>query len=225
MQKEERKPSVFDFLPQRYDTLLKQSLPNWQTFFSTVIEFVPEGKIDILELGCGAGFLTSMIRKARSEVSITCIDKNPEMLAVAKAKPELKGINFIEGDILKVWPKGTFDLVVSTQCLSSFSVDDKARAFKQIHKTLREGGMFIEGDIFIPEEGWEEEIYKAQWKQYMIERRLSAEEAEEMLVSLDRIHGKLDTLPTFRERLKEAGFERIFCPYWYEMYAVFVAFL
>lgn len=83
-----------------------------------------------------------MIRKARPDVSITCIDKNPEMLAVAKAKTELKGTTFIEGDILKVWPEGTFDLVVSTQCLSSFSVDDKSRVFKQIHDTLREGDIY-----------------------------------------------------------------------------------
>lgn len=72
--------SVFDNLPQRYDLLQKQALPNWQAFFSTVIEYTPEGKKEILELGSGTGFLTSMIRKARPEASITCIDKDPAML-------------------------------------------------------------------------------------------------------------------------------------------------
>ncbi|WP_091690417.1 class I SAM-dependent methyltransferase [Methanococcoides vulcani] len=155
---------VFDNLPQRYDLLQKQALPNWEVFFSTVIEYIPEGKQEILELGSGTGFLTSMIRKARPEVSITCIDKDPDMLAIAKEKPELKDITFVEGDILKMWPETSFDLVISTQCLFALPVDEKARIFKQIHDCLRPGGMLLEGDIFRPESKWEEMIYRSQWK-------------------------------------------------------------
>lgn len=52
---------------------------------------------------------------------------------------------------------------------------------------------------------------------------MSPEGAEEMLLSLDRVSDRIDTLAEFRGRLKEAGFEGIFSPYWYEMYAVLVA--
>lgn len=215
--------SNFDDLPQRYDLLLKQSLPNWEAFFTTVVEYIPEGKIEILELGSGTGFLTSIIRKARPEVSITCIDKDPDMLAIAKEKPELKDITFIEGDILKMWPEASFDLVISTQCLFALLADEKARIFEQIYDSLKPGGMLIEGDIVRPESKWEGMIYRSQWKKYMLEQGMSPEEAEEMLLSLERLSDRIDTLAEFRGRLKEAGFERIFSPYWYEMYAVLVA--
>jgi len=60
-------------------------------------------------------------------------------------------------------------------------------------------------------------------KEDMLEQGLSPEEAEEMLLSLDRVYERLDTLVEFRERLKKAEFKRIFSPYWYEMYVVLVA--
>ena len=214
---------VFDNLPQRYDVLQKQALPNWEAFFSTVVEYIPEGKMEILELGSGTGFLTSMIRKARPEAFITCIDKDPAMLAIAKEKTELKDVTFIEGDILEMWPEDTFDVVISTQCLFALPADEKVRIFKQVHDILRPGGMLIEGDIVKPERKWEELIYRSHWKKYMLEQGMSPEEAEEMLLSLDRVSERLDTLSVFRERLNEAGFKRTFCPYWYEMYAVLVA--
>lgn len=122
-----------------------------------------------------------------------------------------------------MWPETNFDLVISTQCLFALPADDKARIFGQIHDSLRAGGIFIEGDIFRPESKWEGMIYRSQWKKYMLEQGLSSDEAEEMLLSLDKVYERLETLSELRERLNEAGFKRIFCPYWYEMYAVPVA--
>ncbi|MEL4304554.1 class I SAM-dependent methyltransferase [Methanococcoides sp. LMO-2] len=215
--------SVFENLSQRYDVLQKQALPNWQTFFSTVVEYIPEGKSNILELASGTGFLTSMIRKARPEASITCIDRDPAMLEVAKGKPELKDVIFIEGDILKAWPEGTFDLIVSTQFIFALPSDDRIRVFRQIHDSLRPDGIFIEGDIFRQESRLETMIYRSQWEKYMLEHDMSPAEVEEMLLSLDRIYGRIDTIPELKEKLKAAGFENVFCPYWYELYAVVVA--
>lgn len=215
--------SFFDDLPQRYDLLQKQALPNWKTFFSTVIEYIPKEKMKILELGSGTGFLTSMIRKERPESSITCIDMDPAMIEVAKQKPELKDVTFIEGDILEKWPDGTFDIVVSTQCLFALEEDERLRTFKQVNNSLRNGGIFIEGDIFRPERKWEAMIYRSKWEKYMLEHGMSPSETEEMLLSFDRVYDRIDSLPELKERLKGVGFDRIFSPYWYEMYAVVVA--
>jgi ubiquinone/menaquinone biosynthesis C-methylase UbiE len=215
--------SVFENLPQRYDLLQKQALPNWEVFFSTVIEYIPDGGMDILELGSGTGFLTSMICKARPEASITCIDRDPSMLEVAKGKPGINDVTFIEGDILKVWPEGSFDLIISTQCLFALPADGRARIFKQIHNTLKPDGVFIEGDIFRPESKWEGMVYRSHWEKYMLEQGMSPEETEEMLRSFDNVYERIETLVEVRNRLEEVGFYRILCPYWYEMYAVVVA--
>lgn len=252
--------SVFSKLPSRYDTLQKQCLPNWQAFFSTVIEFIPEPilepilesipegtertnrEIEILELGSGTGFLTSLIRKEKPDAKITCIDRNPEMLAVAKEKPELqKNVTFIEGDILEEcekwknlggqegpgWKensegKGKFDAVVSTQCLCFLAPGTKHRVFRRIYEALKPDGRFIEGDVFRPESEWEEKIYIDHWKRYMVDQKLTVQEAEEMLKTFEDVREKIDTPEKFRKRLEEAGFKWIFCPYWYEMYAIFV---
>ena len=213
-------------------------------------------KIEILELGSGTGFLTSLIRKERPDARITCIDRNPEMLAMAKEKPELQEkVTFIEGDILEEcekwkekpcrqeeperkeesgWQekttgkespeeKGRFDVVLSTQCLCFLPPDTKSRVFRRIYEALKPEGRFIEGDIFRPGSEWEEEIYRAHWKRYMLEQGLTVREAEEMIGTFDDVRERIDTPEKFGERLEEAGFGKIFCPYWYEMYAVFVA--
>ena len=208
----------------RYEEVERRALPNWETFFSTILQFIPGGRVEILELGCGTGFLTGFIREAIPEASITCIDRDPGMLAVARAKPALEGVTFLEGDLRDVWPEGTFDVVVSSCCLIAIPPGERPALLQKISRSLTREGRLIIGDVFLPEQEWEIGLYLAHWRHYMQQSDLSEEDEDLMISSFDEAVPNISTVSGYISLLEETGFDRVLCPYWYEMYAVLVAF-
>lgn len=92
----------------------------------------------VLDVACGTGVLARTIRQRHgSTISISGIDLNPGMLAVARRKaPE---INWHEGNAESL-PFGdeTFDAVLSQFGLMFFT--SPARALRDMHRVLRSGG-------------------------------------------------------------------------------------
>jgi tRNA (cmo5U34)-methyltransferase len=209
----------------RYDVLVTQCLPYWDVFFGTVAAYLPAGPISILELGSGTGMLTSIMRSVHPNADITCLDRSPEMLNMAKQKPELEGVRFVEQDIRETWPGVSYDMIVSTQCLFALNREEQEELLGRARASLNNGGRFIVGDGFRPENSWEEGIYRAHWKHFMVENGFSPAEADAMISSRDTVYDNISTLEEFRGMLQRAGFGRLLTPYWYEMYAIVVAFI
>ncbi len=210
---------------ERFDKLVTQCLPYWDVFYGTVASYLPAGRVSILELGSGTGMLTSIMRSVHPDADITCIDRSPDMLAMAKQKPELKEVRFVEQDIREPWPAASYDMIVGTQCLFALSSEEQEEITGRASASLNSGGRFIIGDGFKPENSWEEGIYRAHWKHFMVENGFTTEEADAMISSRDTIYDNIPTLEEFRGMLQRAGFGRLLTPYWYEMYAVVVAFI
>jgi tRNA (cmo5U34)-methyltransferase len=209
--------------PERYDEMLEKCLPNAEAFFGIVAEYLPAGGVEILELGCGTGRLTRAIREASPDATITAIDRNPAMIALARQKSGLESVTFVEADIRAPWPNGPFDSIAATQVLFALSPPEQEEILRRSAAALRAGGRLIVGDGFLPENAWEEGIYRAHWREFMVESGMDGEWAEVMIASRDDVLDRLPTLAAFREMLEGAGFSRVFVPYWYELYAVVVA--
>ena len=93
-------------LATEYDLLALRTIPDGQRFYETVAEALPEASRQVLELGCGTGILTARIRDERPSTAVTCIDRSPAMLAIARGKPGMEDVTFVEGDIRGPWPGG-----------------------------------------------------------------------------------------------------------------------
>jgi Methylase of polypeptide chain release factors len=128
--------------PCNYDPLIPLVIPHWEAFYSTVAEFVPAGAGKLLELGSGTGFLSEVLRTIRPSVHLSCIDRNPEAIAIAREKPGLAGSVFIEGDIRGEWPEGPYDVIVTTQCLFQLSPADRQGIARRAYKSLTNEGLF-----------------------------------------------------------------------------------
>lgn len=92
----------------------------------------------VLDVACGTGALTLAAAKiVGSSGSVVGLDANPDMLAVARAKPA--GIEWLEGMAESLpFPDNSFDAVVSQFSLMFFG--DKPKALFEMRRVLKPGG-------------------------------------------------------------------------------------
>lgn len=101
----------------------------------------------ILEIGCGTGNYTLLLREKFSRAELQAIDISKEMIGVALGKLKDKRIKFITADAEERDSGADFDLVTSNACFQWFA--DLEAAFIKYHKCLSAGGM-LSFSIFGP---------------------------------------------------------------------------
>ncbi|MDP3042109.1 MAG: malonyl-ACP O-methyltransferase BioC [Candidatus Omnitrophota bacterium] len=102
----------------------------------------------ILELGCGTGNYTLMLRERFTHARIKAVDISEEMISLAQNKLKHKNIEFMVADAEKIIPDKDFDLITSNACFQW--LNDLAKALRGYAKSLRRGG-FINFSIFGPD--------------------------------------------------------------------------
>src|SRR5215475_432906 len=98
------------------------------------------GARSLLELGCGTGALLSGLA---SDLSVTGIDRSPEMLSVAART--VPGARLLHADITAFTLPDRFDVVM---CMFDTlnhvpAVDGWLRLFQRVHEHLSDGGLFV----------------------------------------------------------------------------------
>ena len=98
----------------------------------------PQSKI--LDVGCGAGFLTNQLALAGHKV---CgMDLSGESLAVAAKYDETRSVEYKIGDAYAIPAANeTFDVVCALDFLEH--VEDPARAIREFSRVLKPGGQFF----------------------------------------------------------------------------------
>lgn len=93
----------------------------------------------ILELGCGTGNYTLLLRDRFKGARIKALDISAEMIAVAQNKLKNKDIEFVVADAQKLIPDEDFDLVTSNACFQW--LNDLGKALQGYGKSLQRGGL------------------------------------------------------------------------------------
>ncbi|MGQ9921169.1 MAG: methyltransferase [Desulfobacca sp.] len=93
----------------------------------------------ILEIGCGTGYLTSLLRRAFPQARLTALDLAPAAVHIAQARlAGASGIDWLVGDGEKEVP-GRFDLITSSAVFQWFS--QPAQACRRYYQALTPGGV------------------------------------------------------------------------------------
>jgi malonyl-CoA O-methyltransferase len=72
------------------------------------------GNINVLEIGCGTGYVTQLLSETYPNAKITAIDLAPGMIEIAKERTRgLDGITFFCGDIEELSFSSSYDLIIS----------------------------------------------------------------------------------------------------------------
>lgn len=131
----------FKWLTPLYDPLLKWVMPE-ETFKQRLIQQANiQPGMKILDLGCGTGTLTLMLKRAHPEAQVTGLDGDPQVLDIAREKSRSINIQWDEGLASSLpYPDSVFDRVVSSLVIHHLVIDDKRRAFKEIYRVLKPRG-------------------------------------------------------------------------------------
>jgi ubiquinone/menaquinone biosynthesis C-methylase UbiE len=141
----------FRWLTPLYDPILKWIMRE-ATFKHRLIQQANiQPGMKVLDLGCGTGTLTLMLKRAHPEAEITGMDGDPQVLDIARNKSRGTIIHWDEGLASSLlYPDSVFDRVVTCLVIHHLITDDKRRAFKEIYRVLKPQGELYVLDFGAP---------------------------------------------------------------------------
>ncbi len=200
----EKMADFFNARSAGYDDHMQRTVSSFATFYSALAEPVPltDSALDILDIGCGTGLELGYIWARAPHARITGIDVSAKMLAELKVKyiSQLGQIELIEGSYLdQSFGVRKYDFVVSVMTLHHLLPAQKISLYKRIHRALKPGGAYVEGDYVVSEDK---------------ERQFLAEYASNSKMLADSAAGAYHidiplSLHTQRKLLAVAGYEHI----------------
>ena len=96
----------------------------------------------LLEVPAGTGVLTMPLYASLPDAEIVCLDISETMMAHARERAkDLANVSFVQGDVGSLpFADENFDIVLSLNGFHAFP--DKLRAYTEIYRVLKPGGIF-----------------------------------------------------------------------------------
>ena len=109
------------------------------TFKRKLIDYADiQPEMKVLDLGCGTGTLTLMLKRAYPIASITGLDGDSRVLTIAREKSRGIDIQWNQGLAFSLpYPDSTFDRVVTSLVIHHLTQGDKRRAFQEMYRVLK----------------------------------------------------------------------------------------
>ncbi|MFI5663678.1 class I SAM-dependent methyltransferase [Streptomyces sp. NPDC051684] len=106
----------------------------------------------VLDLACGTGSITDRLLRRLPEATVTCVDIDPLLLAIARG--HFAGddrVTFTEADLTDAaWterlPHTSYDAVVTATALHWLDTEPLDRLYGDLARLLRDGGIFLNAD-------------------------------------------------------------------------------
>lgn len=133
------------WLTPLYDPLLKWGMKE-EKFKRYLVENtgLKPGQ-QVLDLGCGTGTLTILLKQFQPAAEITGLDGDPHILEIARQKSKTAGVNILWQLGLAYdlpYPTASFDRVISCLMIHHLTAANKVKAFKEVRRVLKPGGEF-----------------------------------------------------------------------------------
>jgi len=217
---------TFEDVAPGYEQILPSVVLRYREIHDVMLYFLTSlGRdfIDIVELGVGTGELTMEVLRRFPEAGVEAIDVSPKMLEVASQKllPYKDRVNLIHSDFGTYEFMREYDLAISSMAMHHLPDKDKLKLMKSIHRSLKEEGVFLFGDLIQSPSSYLDKKFFRIWKNYLRFNGLSRDEID--LKVKGHLNNDLPaTLPELLHWMKEAGFRDVDCLWKYFNHAVVV---
>jgi len=133
----------YGWLTPLYDPLIRWTLRE-STFKHQLLRQAGIGSgHHVLDLGCGTGTLTLLIKSHHPKAQVFGLDADPKVLEVARAKAERArlSVRFDHGMAFKLpFPDAFFDCVISSLLFHHLTRENKERTLREVFRVVRPGG-------------------------------------------------------------------------------------
>ena len=132
-----------NWLTPLYDSLVGWTMPEYAFKLRLIEQARIKSNHFVLDLGCGTGTLTRLIKKVHSDATVIGIDGDDKILGIAKRKANESGSNvtFQQAMAFQLpYVDASFDRALSSLVFHHLTRDNKLRALKEMHRVLRAGG-------------------------------------------------------------------------------------
>lgn len=100
------------------------------------------GSLKVLDIGCGAGFLSNALSDRRATWEVHGLDASAASLEVARRHDSSGRVQYVEGDAYGLpYPDASFDVACAMDFLEH--VEDPSRVIREAARILRPGGLFF----------------------------------------------------------------------------------
>ncbi len=209
----EKVKNHFEDEAKEFDSLILKLIPYYNemiTSLSLAIPFNTQEKIKVLDLGCGTGNVSKIIKERFPQSKITCIDLAEKMIEMARTKlSHYDNIEYKIGNFSKLHFSNDYDVIVSSLAIHHLKTDDEKKyLYSKIFNALGKGGVFYNADTVLGSTNYLSKVNMEKWKDYMLKN-----------VPLDEVEQKW--LPTHYEEdfpaslmdqldwLREIGFKEV----------------
>lgn len=125
---EQYKIGVNDRILWLYEQLLQQGLTS---------------KSDVIELGCGIGVVTHLIRKTVQQGQIESVDLSPESITFAQSKITNANVKFAAADVVEYQPSISGDFVTLFDVIEHIPIELHEALFKNVAGMLKQNGLLL----------------------------------------------------------------------------------
>lgn len=131
----------FHWLTPMYDPLLKWIMHEESFKRRMIRQANIQPDMQVLDLGCGTGTLTLMLKKAHPDVKVIGLDADVQVLDLARAKAGSIDIRWDEGlAYFLPYPDTYFDKVVTSLVIHHLTRNQKRRTFREVFRVLKPQG-------------------------------------------------------------------------------------
>ncbi|MEE8201725.1 MAG: class I SAM-dependent methyltransferase [Candidatus Acidoferrales bacterium] len=133
----------YRWLTPLYDTLVRLLVPELEFKRRLAGQAALENAHHVLDLGCGTGTLTLLLKSSQAEAQVVGLDPDRKALAIAADKAARAGlvIGLHCGSALALpYPDASFDRVLSSMLFHHLTSEGKSRSLREAFRVLRPGG-------------------------------------------------------------------------------------
>jgi ubiquinone/menaquinone biosynthesis C-methylase UbiE len=217
--------AFFGGIVDTYDSLIRRAVPRYDEMTAHLVDYLPPGPRNILELGCGTGNLTLVLLRKFPGAQVTFVDAAPQMTSVTTSRinelgtaASTRAITARFEDLGASLGEGEFDLVTSS--MSLHHVPDKLPLYKNIRRWLRPGGTFAFADQLRGTTDLTQQRHWALWLAFCREPGHCTEEEIATLEAHAAAHDHYVSLPDHFDMLARAGFSHPDCLWRRGMYSL-----
>lgn len=208
------KPSDLNYdryATDEYDRDIIDSIPYHKELHNRIADLIKSHfdaskEYAVLDLGIGTGITAKLIQDLLPNAMIDAVDFSEQMMEGAKKKLGDKNVHYILGDYSDMTFDKQYDIVVSVIGIHHQNAEDKQKLFGKIYSLLKQGGVFIFGDLVTYADKYELARNNALHYHHLVERAVD----EKMLTEWAHHHMFLNDLAPIEnqiEWLSKIGFE------------------